>query len=137
MQFTSLVIWTSVVVWTQVEKGGLQEMLQKYCSLEAVAPEYEAVLATESKMTRDDKLRLTSGEAKLRGYTTFPYDKEIEVQCAKSTSRYDDEHLIGSTSSDWGRRDYLAEDDIKELNDRHDPTPKGDNERNIEAEGEP
>lgn len=42
VQFTGLVIWTSVVVWTQFERGGLQDIPQKYYSLEDVADEFEA-----------------------------------------------------------------------------------------------
>lgn len=126
-QFTGLVVCASVVVWSQAERRDWQEILQSYYSLEDVADEYEAVLATKSKVTRDDKLRLTRRDEKLRGYTTS-HDEEIEVQCTKSTSRYDDEHLIGSTSSGWGRRAWLAEEDINELKDGHDLTPNGDNE---------
>lgn len=37
VQFTGLVVWTSVIIWAQVERGDLQEILQKYYSLEDVA----------------------------------------------------------------------------------------------------
>lgn len=40
-QFTGLVVWASVIFWTQVEKRYLQQILQKYYSLENVADEYE------------------------------------------------------------------------------------------------
>lgn len=42
VQFTGLVVCTSAVVWIQVERGDLQEILQKYYFLEDVADEYEA-----------------------------------------------------------------------------------------------
>ena len=86
------------------------EILQKYYSLKDVADKYKAVLATEAKMTRDEKIRLTRRDEKLRMQTTSPDDKEIEVQCTKSTSRYDDHislttlHHVEEEARVWLRR---------------------------------
>lgn len=58
----------------------------------------------------------------------------MEVQCSKSTLRYDDEHVIGSSSSGWGRSRHVAKAGKVEPKASADPAMKGDDDRIMQAE---
>lgn len=53
---------------------------------------------------------------------------------APGRSRYDDEHVIGSSSSGWGRSRRAAKDGKLEPKATADPALKGDDDRIMQAE---
>ena len=96
------------------------------------------VLASDSTMTRDDMLGASS--------SIFRYDEEHNMATehehkrrmydgahaqgmAKSVSEYDDEHVIGSSSSGRVKGKALTKEDVMELNGSADSTLKHDDER--------
>lgn len=79
------------------------------------------VLASNSTMTRDDRLWLLSRDEKLRECppTVNTKEQRLEVQqCENSTSRYDNEHPIGSTSSGLRSTEGLTEKDPLSIKDK-------------------
>ena len=100
------------------------------------------VLASDSMVTRDDKLRLIRRDEKLREYLPMINHKEQPQKvkhCAKSTSRYDHKNFTGSTLSTLRKPEGLTEKDplsTKDMRGASSSTFRYDEEHNMLAEPE-